>query len=614
MRYLSVLFIFCYSLSGSAQFLGLTSEVHATSEYGTTHRIYAEFGTATDECLAVYSIGQQVNNPVTLELGVTTSFYQWGLGEQLPSEPNLGSEIFPFLLSFFPEIGYDSWFTIGSETNEDGTISAIGMSDAFTEFNNGNGFILGEGAVGGAWYITPDSNPLAYAGDDGMVLLGQFTAADDAEGNPGHVTCDWNIQWHDVSNNSHYEIGVQYNTWDIPGCTETEACNYNLSATTDDGSCLYNDALGDCGGPCEADADADGICDNVDDCVGALDACGVCNGPGDIYECGCTEIPEGDCDCAGGQPEIGYDCNGNCLSDFNDNGICDIVELIEINDAVASGAFCGEGTIWNDSFGLCLPLDLCPSDIDEDGLTGVTDLMELLSLFGTACEAEDVDPELGEFTCGDLMNYHGYDYATVQIGEQCWFAENLRTEHYANGDSIPANLSEDEWRSTTYGAAAVYGEGDSDCENFSPDGDACDAIWSLNEYGRLYNWYAVDDERGLCPTGWHVPTDAEWTVMVDHLGGDSAAGAKMKTTYGWDGLNGNNSSGFSGLPGGLRTYGGSFDFGNAGSLASFWNSSNLEDDTSLAWASQFFGSSSYFANGVAGLRMGNSVRCIKDTE
>ena len=61
-----------------------------------------------------------------------------------------------------PEIGYDSWFTIGSETNEDPTISSVGMSDAFTEFNNGNGFILGEGAVGGSWYITPGSNPILH--------------------------------------------------------------------------------------------------------------------------------------------------------------------------------------------------------------------------------------------------------------------------------------------------------------------------------------------------------------------------------------------------------------------------------------------------------------------
>ena len=78
------------------------------------------------------------------------------------------------------------------------------------------------------------------------------------------------------------------------------------------------------------------------------------------------------------------------------------------------------------------------------------------------------------------------------------------------------------------GAVAVYGEGSSACDNYSPDGDACDESWSLNEYGRIYNWYAVDDTRGLCPSGWHVPTDGEWTVMTDGLGGESVAGGQMK--------------------------------------------------------------------------------------
>ena len=83
------------------------------------------------------------------------------------------------------------------------------------------------------------------------------------------------------------------------------------------------DALGVCGGGCEADADGDGICDNVDNCVGELDACGVCNGPGAVYECGCADIPEGDCDCEGNQPSEFQDCEGNCLQDLDSDGICD---------------------------------------------------------------------------------------------------------------------------------------------------------------------------------------------------------------------------------------------------------------------------------------------------
>ncbi len=394
--------------TGFSQFLGLESEVHATSEYGTTYRIYAEFGSATDECVAVYSVGALENNPVTLELGVTTSFYQNGGGA------NLGSGINAFFLSMIPEIGYDSWFTIGSTTNEDPTISAIGMSDAFTEFNNGNGFILGEGAVGGSWYITPGSNPLAYAGDDGMVLLGQFTAADDSTGNAGHVTCDWNIQWRDAENTSHNELGATHNTADnvpdVMGCMDEAACNYNPAATADDGSCDYLDALDECGGTCEADADADGICDDVDDCVGELDACGVCNGPGEIYECGCADIPEGDCDCAGNGPDAGYDCDGNCLADTDGDGVCDANEIPGCTDETA----CNYNASATDDNGSCATLDECGvcggdgiaegacdcegNTVDECGDCGGDGIAE-----GT-CDCEGTLPDAGYDCDGNCLN------------------------------------------------------------------------------------------------------------------------------------------------------------------------------------------------------------------
>ena len=99
------------------------------------------------------------------------------------------------------------------------------------------------------------------------------------------------------------------------------------------------------------------------------------------------------------------------------------------------------------------------------------------------------------------------------IGDQCWFAENLRSENYENGDAIPSNLGPFDWKNTVSGASAAH---------------------DLEVYGRLYNWYAVDDGRGLCPSGWHVPSDGEWTVLTDHLGGESVAGGQMKSTYGWE--------------------------------------------------------------------------------
>jgi len=220
------------------------------------------------------------------------------------------------------------------------------------------------------------------------------------------------------------------------------------------------------------------------------------------------------------------------------------------------------------------------------------------------CEA--LEPETGEFSCGDPMNYHGYDYATVQIGDQCWFAENLRTELYQNGDSIPGDLSTSEWSNaddTNLGAQAVYGEGSIYCEN-----EPCDEEVNLVDFGRLYNWFAVDDARGLCPNGWHVPSDGEYTELTDHFGGEAVAGDQMKTDYGWfyDG-NGPNSSGFSALPGGWRTYNGSF--GDVGYSTSFWSSTpNLNQ----AWNREL---SSYDANiyrSSVSARNGYSVRCLKD--
>ena len=241
-------------------------------------------------------------------------------------------------------------------------------------------------------------------------------------------------------------------------------------------------------------------------------------------------------------------------------------------------------------------------DTDGNGVVGTTDLMNLLSVFGVVVSAPS-------FTCGDPVSYQGYDYATVLIGEQCWFAENLRSEKYENGEEIPSNLSDSHWSSTTSGAVSVYGE-EEGCESLSPDIDACDSAQSLNEYGRLYNWYAVDDARGICPSGWHVPTDEEWTVMSDYLGGYSVAGSQMKTTYGWFfGGNGTNSSGFSGLPGGYRGTNGFFS--SAGSSGAWWSSS---PNGSSAWYRYLFDYGDVVYRYEGNRKFGFSVRCVLDAE
>ena len=226
-------------------------------------------------------------------------------------------------------------------------------------------------------------------------------------------------------------------------------------------------------------------------------------------------------------------------------------------------------------------------DYNGDGFIGVDDILGALSFYDTAWDG----PVSPSWSCGEAITYAGVGYSTVQIGDQCWFAENLRTTTYLNGDAIPQNLSDGDWSSTTSGAMTFYNNGPA--------------------YGGLYNWYAVDDARGLCPSGWHVPTDGEWTVMTDHLGGESIAGVQMKTTYGWlydD--NGTNSSGFSGLPGGYRN-GIAGYFLSAGDTGYWWSSS---PNGSFAWSRYLYSTVEDVSRYNANRRSGWSVRCVRDAE
>ena len=122
----------------------------------------------------------------------------------------------------------------------------------------------------------------------------------------------------------------------IEGCIDSLACNFDPLANVGDSSCLYLDALGDCGGDCMEDVDADGVCDDVDGCIGEVDACGVCNGPGEIYECGCVDIADGDCDCDGNQLDALGECGGECAADADGDGICD-----DLDDCVGMPDDCG---------------------------------------------------------------------------------------------------------------------------------------------------------------------------------------------------------------------------------------------------------------------------------
>ena len=188
------------------------------------------------------------------------------------------------------------------------------------------------------------------------------------------------------------------------------------------------------------------------------------------------------------------------------------------------------------------------------------------------------------------------DVEEIKIGEQVWATKNLAVTKFMNGENIPQAKTNEEWEKAGLQAQPAW------CyyQNDSANGKI---------YGKLYNWYAVNDKRGLAPRGWHVPEDKEWTELIVFLGGEAAAGIKMKSTTGWNNPgNGNNSSGFNALPGGYRFKNGVFNA--AGYFASWWSAT--ESYTYSAW----FRSIRYDDEGIYrnnfGKQDGYAIRCLKN--
>ena len=339
--------------------------------------------------------------------------------------------------------------------------------------------------------------------------------------------------------------------------------DYNDNNTID-----IEDFLGILGLFADDDTDDDGIWDSQDDCID-LEACNYAASPSQP----CAFI------------DVLGECGGGCEGDGDSDGICD-----DEDDCVGvvdeCGVCNGPGPTEVVIEDIVTTYDSIFLPVDDEWFVYA---VEVDTTFGFTCA-----PFFGD--CGDPVSYQGYDYATVLIGDQCWFAENLRNENYENGDLIEA--------------VSVYGEGAACDGSHSTDFDVCDPAQSLSVYGRMYNGYAATDARGLCPSGWHVPSDEEWTVLTDHLGGESVASGHMKTTYGWfeDG-NGTNSSGFSSLPGGYREVNGEFYL--AGDQAYYWSSSF---DGLAVWLRFLNGGSEEVIRYSLLPSFGFSIRCIQDAE
>ena len=196
-------------------------------------------------------------------------------------------------------------------------------------------------------------------------------------------------------------------------------------------------------------------------------------------------------------------------------------------------------------------------------------------------------------------------YDSVRIGDQLWMTRNLDVDRFRNGDLIPHVESDEEWKKAGKNGQPAWCYYGNNPENGK-------------KYEKLYNWFAVNDPRELAPEGWHVPTDVEWSILTTYLGGEDIAGHKLKSVEGWEAWeveygyiqhgNGDNSSGFNGLPGGYRNIDGSFN--DIRSFAFFCNATEYEGIN--AWFHGLYNFNDYVYRIDYDKSFGASVRCLRD--
>jgi uncharacterized protein (TIGR02145 family) len=216
----------------------------------------------------------------------------------------------------------------------------------------------------------------------------------------------------------------------------------------------------------------------------------------------------------------------------------------------------------------------------------MTEIAILMIIF-TSCNKDE---------SGIVTDIDGNVYHPIHIGNQTWMVENLKVTRYRNGDSILQVTGFTEWDNSSSGAWC-------DMNNEASNGD---------KYGHLYNWHTIADKRGLCPQGWHVPDDYEWSALVDLLGGEQLAGGKLKSidTTCWKAPNSGACDlvGFSGLPGGARWQEGLFLY--SGYYGLWWTSTEYNSDFAF-YRTLVYDKPACFRN-YYNKSNGCSLRCIKD--
>jgi len=284
------------------------------------------------------------------------------------------------------------------------------------------------------------------------------------------------------------------------------------------------------------------------------------------------------------------------------------VSAITYLTATSGGNITSDGGSAITSRGVCWSIAQSPTTDDsktEDGSgtgtfsSALTDLTPETPYYVRAYATNSDGTTYGDevsFTTGQLTDINGNVYNTVTIGTQMWMKENLKATKYNDGTDIPLVTDNDTWLHTNDPGYAWY--------NYDED--------TYGEvYGAMYNWYAVNTGK-LCPDGWHVPTDAEWTSLTDFLGGEAIAGGKLKEagTEHWliPNVDATNETGFTALPGGYLNNGGNFY--SIGARGSWYTSSNK--DEIYVWRRDVQSNHGEVDRWDNNKNFGLSVRCIKN--
>lgn len=377
---------------GQAENYTMTVEEYAVDGIAgqTTYRLYIDMVNPDDFLSSAYG---NVDDPFSLT--TTTSFYNDAAATGGSAGGVNPSFLVPPFSDFFPGLGYDSWFTIGIEYAPSGAETAIsavesaaqpwiGCFDATSAIAGQNVFM--DDITGGAWYVlngTPNGLPDA---ENQRVLFAQLTTDGELCGVVNVQIFENGTGTNDVRPRFEFcGTGTFSHTVAVmAGCTDETACNYDADATDDDGSCTYAEAGYDCEGVCLNDADEDGTCDEFE-IAGCQDEA-ACN-----YDATATDA--GNCTYA----EAGYDCEGNCLVDTDMDGVCDEFEIAGCEDETA----CNYNSEATDNDGSCTYADAgydcdgaCLNDADGDGICDEFEVVGCQD--NTACNYDATATDAGD--------------------------------------------------------------------------------------------------------------------------------------------------------------------------------------------------------------------------